>query len=264
MIILDEEHEDSYQSENPPRYHARDVAKFLCAQHGAMLLLGSATPSVESTWQAQRGAYQKLILRSRYNRQPLPRVLIADLREEVRSGNTGTISAPLREELAENLLPGGAEHPLSQPPGQQPDAVVRGVRGGAGVPPVQCGTLTYHSANGRLMCHYCGHSERARERCDECGGLMKHVGAGYPEGGGGAPPALPGGGGPPHGRRHCLRQPRGPAPSVRDKEDPHSPGYPDGGQGVGFRERDPGGGPGGGPEPLHGQLPGRREDLQPA
>ena len=106
MIILDEEHEDSYQSENPPRYHARDVAKFLCAQHGAMLLLGSATPSVESTWQAQRGAYQKLILRSRYNRQPLPRVLIADLREEVRSGNTGTISAPLREELAENLRRG--------------------------------------------------------------------------------------------------------------------------------------------------------------
>ena len=177
MIILDEEHEDSYQSENPPRYHARDVAKFLCAQHGAMLLLGSATPSVESTWQAQRGAYQKLILRSRYNRQPLPRVLIADLREEVRSGNTGTISAPLREELAENLRRGEQSILFLNRRGSS-RMLLCGECGAVPECPRCSVPLTYHSANGRLMCHYCGHSERARERCDECGGLMKHVGAG--------------------------------------------------------------------------------------
>ena len=106
MIILDEEHESSYQSENPPRYHARDVAKFLCTQQNAVLVLGSATPSVETTYQAQRGVYQKMILRSRFNRQPLPRVVIADMREEVRAGNSGMIGAPLRRELEENLRRG--------------------------------------------------------------------------------------------------------------------------------------------------------------
>ena len=62
MVILDEEHEPSYQSENSPRYHARDVAKYLCARQGATLVLGSATPSVESAWQAQRGVYRKIAL----------------------------------------------------------------------------------------------------------------------------------------------------------------------------------------------------------
>lgn len=177
MIILDEEHESSYQSENPPRYHARDVAKFLCAQQNAVLVLGSATPSVETTHQAQRGVYQKLILRSRFNRQPLPRVVIADMREEVRAGNSGMIGAPLRRELEENLRRGEQSILFLNRRGSS-RMLLCGECGEALQCPRCSVPLTYHSANGRLMCHYCGHSERAPDRCPECGGIMKQIGAG--------------------------------------------------------------------------------------
>ena len=177
MIIMDEEHESSYQSENPPRCHARDVAKFLCAQQGAVLVLGSATPSVESTFQAQRGQYQKLILRSRYNRHPLPRVVIADMRGEVRAGNPGVISGPLRWELAENLGRGEQSILFLNRRGSS-RMLLCGECGEAPQCPRCSVPLTFHSANGRLMCHYCGHSERSPGRCPECGGLMKQVGAG--------------------------------------------------------------------------------------
>ena len=177
MIILDEEHESSYQSENPPRYHARDVAKFLCSQQDAILVLGSATPSVETTFQAQRGIYQKLILRSRFNRQPLPRVVIADMRDEVRAGNSGMISAPLRQELEENLKKGEQSILFLNRRGSS-RMLLCGECGEALQCPRCSVPLTYHSANGRLMCHYCGHSERAPKQCPECGGLMKQIGAG--------------------------------------------------------------------------------------
>ena len=177
MIILDEEHESSYQSETPPRYHARDVAKYLCAQCDAMLVLGSATPSVETTFQAQRGVYMKLILRSRFNRQPLPEVVIADMRQEVRAGNAGLISEPLRRELEANLSRGEQSILFLNRRGSS-RMLLCGECGEAPQCPRCSVPLTYHSANGRLMCHYCGHSERAPVQCPECGGLMKQVGAG--------------------------------------------------------------------------------------
>ncbi len=177
MIILDEEHESSYQSENPPRYHTRDVAKFLCAQQNAALVLGSATPSVESTWQAQRGVYQKLILRSRYNRQPLPRVVIADMRQEVRAGNAGMISEPLRRELEVNIERGEQSILFINRRGSS-RMLLCGECGETPQCPRCSVPLTYHAANGRLMCHYCGHSERTPQICPECGGMMKQIGAG--------------------------------------------------------------------------------------
>ena len=177
MIIMDEEQEDSYQSGNAPRYHARDVAKFRCTQSGAVLVLGSATPTVESTFQAQKGAYRKLILRSRYNQQPLPRVLIADMREEVRRGSAGTVSEPLRRELEENLRRGEQSILFLNRRGNS-RMLLCGECGAVPECPRCSVPLTYHSANGRLMCHYCGHSERAESTCDECGGLRKPVGVG--------------------------------------------------------------------------------------
>lgn len=177
LIILDEEHDDSYQSDNAPRYHAREIAKYLCVQQGAGLILGSATPSVESTFQAQRGVYQKWILHSRFNQQPLPRVMIVDLREEIRAGNAGAISAPLRRELAENLRRGEQSILFLNRRGNS-RMLLCGECGTAPECP-RCSTaLTFHSANGRLMCHYCGYSEKARNICDSCGGIMKHVGMG--------------------------------------------------------------------------------------
>ena len=177
LIILDEEQESSYQSENPPRYHARDVAKFLCGQNNAVLLLGSATPTVESAWAAKQGTYHYFRLNSRYNAHALPRVSIADLRTEIRDGNSGLISRELREELADNLRRGEQSILFLNRRGNS-RMLLCGECGHVPECPRCSVALTYHSANGRLMCHYCGHSERVKDNCPVCGGMMKHVGAG--------------------------------------------------------------------------------------
>ena len=103
MVILDEEQESSYQSENLPRYHARDVAKFLCAENNAVLLLGSATPTVETAYYAKTGRYHAFSIQRRYNDRPLPRVVLADMRREVKQGNSGAVSGVLYEELRQNI-----------------------------------------------------------------------------------------------------------------------------------------------------------------
>ena len=177
LIVLDEEQENSYKSENVPRYHAVDVAKYRCAYQKALLLLGSATPSVESFYRAEKGIYHLFRLTKRYNDRALPQVLVADMKEELKQGNGGALSRTLKEELAKNIQAGeqsilflnrrGASRMLSC---------------------VQCGHvpecprcsvhLTYHSANGRLMCHHCGHSEKKPEFCPVCGGPFEFIGAG--------------------------------------------------------------------------------------
>jgi primosomal protein N' (replication factor Y) len=177
LLILDEEQESSYQSENPPRYHARDVAKFRCAQDNALLLLGSATPSVESAWSAREGIYQYNLLRKRYNEKALPQVTIADLREEVRSGNPGAVGRILQQELEKNLASGEQSILFLNRRGSS-RMLLCGECGYVPTCPRCSVPMTYHSANGRLMCHYCGHSQRAEETCPECGGYMKHIGTG--------------------------------------------------------------------------------------
>ena len=177
LIILDEEQESSYKSENVPRYHARDVAKYRCVQHNALLVLGSATPSVETMYQARNGAYQLFELRSRYNQKELPQVVIADLRDELRQGNFTSISSPLRRELEVNLERGeqsilflnrrGASRMVSCGEcGEVPECPRCSVK------------LTYHSANGRLMCHHCGHSQPLPPACPSCGGQLNFIGVG--------------------------------------------------------------------------------------
>ena len=177
LIVMDEEQEGSYQSENAPRYDTREVAKYLCAREGAALVLGSATPTVESAWAAEQGTYQKALLRRRYNESALPQVLIADMRQEVLAGNPGLISAPLRQELERNLAAGEQSILFLNRRGSSRYLLC----GECGYVP-QCPrcsvAMTYHSANGRLMCHYCGHSQPVTETCPECGGWMKRIGAG--------------------------------------------------------------------------------------
>ncbi|MCI2057167.1 MAG: primosomal protein N' [Oscillibacter sp.] len=177
LIVLDEEQESSYQSENPPRYHTRDVAKFRCTQSGCTLLLGSATPSVETTYAARQGTYQLDVLRRRYNEKALPRVEIADLRQEIRNGNSGAISGILRQELSENLSRGEQSILFLNRRGNS-RMLLCGECGKVPECPRCSVPLTYHSANERLMCHYCGHSERVIDRCPSCGGLLKHIGVG--------------------------------------------------------------------------------------
>ena len=177
LIIMDEEQEGSYQSENVPRYDAREVAKYLCVREKAALVFGSATRTVETAWAVEQGSYQKALLRRRYNENALPEVLIADLRQEILNGNPGLISTPLRQELEKNLAAGEQSILFLNRRGSSRMLLC----GECGYVPQcpRCSTaMTYHSANGRLMCHYCGHSEPAADTCPECGGWMKHVGAG--------------------------------------------------------------------------------------
>ena len=177
LIILDEEQEGSYQSENPPRYHARDIAQFRCAQRDALMLLGSATPTVETAYYAKRGRYQVFSLHKRFNDLPLPKVLIADMKDELRQGNETSIGHALCTELEKNLERGEQSILFLNRRGSARMLLC----GECGYVP-QCPRcsvpMTYHSANERLMCHYCGHSEAVMDKCTKCGGLMKRVGSG--------------------------------------------------------------------------------------
>lgn len=177
LIVLDEEQESSYESENAPCYHARDIAKYRCVQEGARLVLGSATPTVETAYHARQGDYQLQRLRRRYNEQQLPQVILADMRQEIRQGNTGVISRVLARELQENIKQGQQSILFLNRRGNSRQLLCPN----CGYVP-QCPRcsvyLTYHSANGRLMCHHCGHSEKAPEDCPECGGQLRHIGVG--------------------------------------------------------------------------------------
>lgn len=177
LIILDEEQEYTYKSENVPRYHAREVAKFRCARSNALLLLGSATPSVESMYQARTGVYELFSLTKRYNEQALPRVLIADMKRELKQGNGGSIGALLRRELEENLARGEQAILFLNRRGTS-RMVSCGECGAVPECPRCSAYLTYHSANGRLMCHHCGHSKPLPDSCEVCGGELSFIGAG--------------------------------------------------------------------------------------
>ena len=177
LIILDEEQEGTYKSENAPRYHARDVAKYRCAHSGALLVLGSATPDIESMYSAKCGKYRLFRLEHRYNEAPLPPVIIVDMKKELLSGRSGMISAPLEEELRKNIAVGEQSILFLNRRGAS-TLVTCGECGFTHTCPRCSVSLTYHSANRRLMCHYCGYSEQYSERCPECGGQLKHIGAG--------------------------------------------------------------------------------------
>ena len=177
LLIVDEEQEHSYKSENSPRYHAREAALYRGAKEGALVLLGSATPSVETMYLARQGTYALFTLGQRFHGGALPQVRIVDLKEELRRGNGTSISLPLQEALRETMDQGR-------------QSILFLNRRGAGQYRicVQCGavptcprcsvSLTYHAANHRLLCHYCGHSEPVQDRCPQCGGMVKTMGVG--------------------------------------------------------------------------------------
>ena len=177
LVIIDEEQEDTYKSENAPRYHARDVAKYRCARHGALLLLGSATPDIESRYFAGTGRYGFFTLPGRYNEQSLPNVEIVDLKRELRAGNGGSISSRLRAELEENLARG--EQSILFINRRGANKLVTCVECGYSYRCPNCSvSLTFHSFERRLKCHHCGYSRPLDERCPDCGGALKFVGAG--------------------------------------------------------------------------------------
>ena len=177
MIIIDEEQEDTYKSENSPRYNACDVAKYRCAKSGAILVLGSATPNIVTRYNAEIGKYSLFKLTERYNRQALPAVEIVDMKRELRAGNGGNLSSVLISELEANIAEGRQSILFLNRRGA--NKLITCVECGFTYKCPRCSvSLTYHSANNRLMCHYCGYSQPVGERCVECGGSLSFVGAG--------------------------------------------------------------------------------------
>lgn len=177
LIILDEEQEHSYKSENAPRYAAREVAMWRGVKEGALVLLGSATPSVESMYHARQGTYRLYRLQNRYNGRPLPETQIVDMREELKLGNDGTLSYPLRQAIHDTLAAHRQAILLLNRRGNSRALVCVDCREAPECP--RCSErLTYHSANNRLLCHYCGYSMPVPDRCPKCGGPLKTLGTG--------------------------------------------------------------------------------------
>lgn len=177
LIILDEEQEHSYKSESAPRYDAKEVAIWRGAKEKALVVLGSATPSIESMYRAKTGLYRLYTLRQRYNGRPLPEVEIVDMREELKLGNDTSLSIPLRQRILETRQAGKQTILLLNRRGNSRALVCIDCRQTPECP--RCSVhLTYHSANSRLMCHYCGFSMAAPARCPACGGPLKTIGTG--------------------------------------------------------------------------------------
>ena len=177
LIVIDEEQEHTYKSENSPRYHARDIAKYRVTHSKALLLLSSATPSISSMYNARSGKYSFFRIEKRFNEGSLPPVIIADMRTELKNGNPGSIGSALRSEIERNIE-------------NNEQSILFLNRRGTN-PLVACGecgytyrcencsvSMTYHSTKKKLICHYCGLGIPAPRLCPDCGGKLKFIGAG--------------------------------------------------------------------------------------
>ena len=177
LIILDEEQEHSYKSENSPRYDAREVALWRGLKEKALVLFGSATPSVETMYHAKQGHYGFYRLSSRYGGRELPQVRIVDMKEQVKEGNDLSLSFPLLDAIRDTHKDGKQTILFLNRRGNSRALVCVECRQAPECP--RCSArLTYHSANERAMCHYCGYSQPSPSRCPHCGGPLKRVGTG--------------------------------------------------------------------------------------
>lgn len=168
LIIMDEEQEETYQSDMSPRYHAKDIAKYRVAESKGLLLLASATPSMESYASVKAGKYDLYTLTKRYGNAVLPEVEVVDMRREQSRGNRYQISKRLFEELSSNLEHGHQSILLMNRRGYNTYAACNSC--GEAVTCPNCSiSLTYHRDNNRLVCHYCGYSAPFTTHCEHCG-----------------------------------------------------------------------------------------------
>lgn len=178
LIIMDEEQEYTYKSESNPRFHARDIAKMRCVYHNCLLLLSSATPSVESYYSAQTGRYAISRLTKRYGNAVLPEVVTVDMNSEDKENINCGFSAKLLYELEKNLNSGKQSILLLNRRGYNTFVSCNDCKEIVTCPNCSI-SLTYHSANNRLMCHYCGFSMSIRDRCPNCfGNSLRYSGTG--------------------------------------------------------------------------------------
>ena len=174
-IIIDEEHDGSYFSESAPRYSTIEVAKMRARYNGCKLILGSATPSVETYAKAVSGEYNLITLTERINGRPLPQITIADMRREVKRGNNSAFSQALREELSDVLQSGNQAIIFLNRRGYSHTVICQDC--GYALKCEHCDVpLAYHSEENCLKCHYCGAKYRLPRACPECGGLHLRYG----------------------------------------------------------------------------------------
>jgi len=189
LIVIDEEHDSAYKQDVEPRYHAREVAKYLARQHGAALIMGSATPAIESAWHADRGDYRKLILPDRVSPAvidqdsgsagslELPGVSIVDLRTELKVGHVSLLSRPLQENVIGSLERGEQAILLLNRRGQSTVVLCRSC-GRRLICPFCDIPMVYHRDLQILICHRCNHQDAPPHRCPECFGQLDYFGAG--------------------------------------------------------------------------------------
>lgn len=178
LIVIDEQHDSSYVSESAPRYDTFDVALYRAQYNGCKLVLGSATPDVETYMHAREGKYNLVKLTRRINRRPLPEVTVADMRREVKRGNNSFFSSELQDLLTSTLREGNQAILFLNRRGYSKSVIC-----------TECGyvakcescdvTLTYHSEENCLKCHYCGAKYKMLSACPECGGKrLRYTGTG--------------------------------------------------------------------------------------
>lgn len=168
LILVDEEHDGSYKQEETPRYNGRDVAVVRAQQIGAVVVLGSATPSLETRYNAERGKYQRLLLPDRIEQRPMPDVEVIDLRQEyLETKKNSLFSRRMIEAVQQKLSLGEQVMLMMNRRGFSSFATCRSC--GYRVECVNCSvTLTYHRRDHRLLCHYCGYAEKVPQQCVKC------------------------------------------------------------------------------------------------
>jgi primosomal protein N' (replication factor Y) len=178
LIVIDEAHEDSYKSESRPRYHTVGLAIQRCKEQGAVLVLGSATPSLDDFYYSQKGHYTRVTIDHRINQRPLPKVKIIDMRQEIKKGNRSIFSQILYDELKGTLSRGEQAIILLNRRGYAQFVSCRSC--GYLVKCDNCDiSLTYHSKSNTLKCHYCGNTKPYPRVCPECRSTyIKHFGIG--------------------------------------------------------------------------------------
>ena len=172
LIVIDEEHENSYKSEASPKYHAREVALQVAKLHGASVLMGSATPSLEAYYRAEIGEYKLFTLTERLTGGTLPTVYTVDLRQELKEGNRSIFSRKLQELLADRLSKGEQSILFLNRRGYAGFISCRACGHVMKCP--HCDVSMSEHKNGKLICHYCGYSEPATKVCPKCG--SKYIG----------------------------------------------------------------------------------------
>lgn len=178
VIVMDEEHEASYKADMTPKYDTVDIAMKRLVYHKGVLILGSATPSVASYFRARQGIYKLITLTERYNRTQLPMISVADMRKELKEGNTTIFSRELYSSMEEELKSGGQVILLQNRRGYSNFVSCREC--GKAMKCPKCGiSLTYHKIRSALVCHYCGRTFPLPDKCPDCGSrYIRHFGVG--------------------------------------------------------------------------------------